>query len=520
MRGLRIPAKALLFVLLAATAATATRAANIEKLIMPGPVSKAHAKLESECSNCHDRANRDRQTAQCLGCHKEVAVDIETQTRYHGRMRQAASGQCRGCHTEHLGREADINKLNQAGFNHNLTNFPLTDAHVAVTCKGCHRPESPYRKTPSACVDCHRKDDVHRGELGTTCTSCHDTKTWQQPHFDHDKTAFPLTNKHATVPCAACHADQHYKGTPKQCVSCHLPDDVHKGSQGTQCANCHSTADWRAQRFDHAREAGFPLEGRHAHIGCGDCHRSGNSKAPIPKDCLGCHKSDDQHASRLGASCSDCHNSDVWRITHFDHSQRFGFALEGAHAGLDCHVCHSGVVKDQKLGTTCIDCHRADDPHGGSLGKQCEQCHIATKWSEVSFDHDQSKYPLVGLHGVVTCGQCHTTQKFNDSPTECRGCHAKDDAHNGGLGTECAECHNPNGWKMWDFDHATHTRFPLLGAHAKIGCADCHIRPQNVVKPSMICGTCHSGNDVHAGRFGKECQQCHNNNTFNRPRTN
>jgi hypothetical protein len=73
---------------------------------------------------------------------------------------------------------------------------------------------------------------------------------------------------------------------------------------------------------------------------------------------------------------------------------------------------------------------------------------------------------------------------------------------------------------MWDFDHAAHTRFPLLGAHAKIGCADCHIRPQNVVKPSMICGTCHAGNDVHAGRFGTECQQCHNTTTFRRPRTN
>jgi hypothetical protein len=343
---------------------------------------------------------------------------------------------------------------------------------------------------------------------------------WQQTHFDHEKTDFPLTNKHREVPCAACHAGQHYKGTPKQCVGCHLPDDVHKGSQGTQCANCHSTADWASQKFDHARETGFPLLGRHARIGCGDCHRSGNLKEPIPKDCVGCHKSDDKHASRLGPACSDCHNSDVWRVTNFDHLQRFKFALEGAHAKLECHVCHTGVVKDQKLGTECVDCHRADEPHGGTLGKKCEQCHTATKWTEVTFDHDQSKYPLVGLHVVVTCGQCHTTQRFNDAPKECIGCHAKDDVHNGGLGKDCAECHNPNGWKMWDFDHATHTRFPLSGAHAKVGCADCHIRPQNVVKPSMICGTCHSGNDIHAGRFGKECQQCHNTTTFHRPRTN
>jgi hypothetical protein len=299
-----------------------------------------------------------------------------------------------------------------------------------------------------------------------------------------------------------------------------MPDDVHKGSQGPQCANCHNTADWGSQKFDHARETGFPLNGKHARIGCGDCHRSGNLKDPIPKDCVGCHKTDDKHASRLGPACSDCHNSDVWKVTNFDHAQKFKFALEGAHANLDCHVCHTNVVKDQKLGTECIDCHRADEPHGGTLGRKCEQCHTATKWMEVNFDHDQSKYPLVGLHVVVTCGQCHTTQRFNDAPKECVGCHAKDDVHNGGLGKDCAECHNPNGWKMWDFDHATHTRFPLLGAHAKVSCADCHIRPQNVVKPSMICGTCHSSNDVHQGRFGKECQQCHTTISFKRPRTN
>jgi len=45
MLGLRTQAKALLFVLLASPLAPAAHAASIEKLIMPGPVSKAHAKL-------------------------------------------------------------------------------------------------------------------------------------------------------------------------------------------------------------------------------------------------------------------------------------------------------------------------------------------------------------------------------------------------------------------------------------------------------------------------------------------
>ena len=520
MLAARSHAQALLCLFVASWLASPAHAASIEKLIMPGPVTQAHAKLESECSNCHDRTDRDRQTALCLDCHKDIAADISARARYHGRMPQAATGQCRGCHTEHLGRDADINNLSQSGFTHDLTNFPLGNAHLALTCPACHRPGTAYRKAPSSCIDCHRKDDAHHGALGADCASCHDARTWQQTHFDHDTTRFPLTNKHRDVTCAACHAGEHYKGTPAECNGCHMPDDVHRGSQGTQCANCHTTADWGTQKFDHARETGFALLGRHARIGCGDCHRSGNLHDPIPADCEGCHKSDDRHASRLGPACADCHGNDVWQVTNFDHLARFRFALDGAHAKLDCHACHTGISRNQKLGTECIDCHRADEPHGGTLDRKCEQCHSSTKWSDVSFDHDLSRYPLVGLHVVVTCGQCHTTQRFNAAPTDCFGCHAHDDVHGGGLGQDCAECHNPNGWKQWDFDHAAHTRFPLLGEHAKIGCADCHLRPQNLVKPSMICGSCHAGDDVHAGRFGSQCQQCHTAASFRRPRTN
>ena len=520
MPAFRSHAKALLLVLLTLCIAPAARSASIEKLIMPGPVSKAHAKLESNCSGCHDRADRDRQTALCLDCHKEVAADIRTKTRYHGRMPAAATGQCRGCHSEHQGRDADINKLSEPGFTHDLTNFALQGAHTTLACASCHRPNTPYRKTPATCIGCHKNDDTHRGALGVDCASCHVTSAWRQTSFDHDKTEFPLTNKHRNVSCAACHAGEHFKGTPKQCVGCHLPDDVHRGSQGAQCANCHTTADWTSQKFDHARETGFPLLGRHAHVSCQDCHRSGNLKEPIPKDCNGCHKSDDRHAGRFGVACGDCHGNEVWRVANFDHTARFKFPLEGAHEKLDCHSCHTAVAKDQKLPTDCAGCHRADEPHGGTLGKQCEQCHVQTQWKDVNFDHDMTPFPLLGLHVVVTCGQCHATQRFKEAPKECVGCHAKDDIHKGALGKDCGACHTPNAWKMWDFDHAARTRFPLSGAHAKVGCPQCHIKPQNVMKPSMVCGTCHAGDDIHAGRLGLQCQECHNTTTFKRPRTN
>ena len=520
MSGSRIHAKALLLVMLALLFSPAARPASIEKLIMPGPVSQAHAKLESDCSGCHDRTDRNRQSALCLDCHKEIAADISTKRRYHGRMPQAATGECRGCHTEHLGRNADIDKLTAAGFAHELTNYPLDGAHVDVGCGSCHRANTPYRKTASTCIGCHKNEDAHHGALGPECASCHQTTSWRDTRFDHDKTDFPLTNKHRSVTCAACHAGEHFKGTPQQCIGCHMPDDVHRGGQGTQCGNCHSSADWTSQKFDHARETGFALLGRHARVGCQDCHRSGNLKAAIPKDCNGCHRSDDRHAGRFGPACADCHGNDTWRVTNFDHAARFKFPLAGAHAALDCHACHTGVAKDQKLATECAACHRADEPHGRTLGTHCEDCHNQTKWQEVSFDHDMTTFPLLGLHVAVTCGQCHTTQRFKEAAQQCVGCHAKNDVHQGSLGKDCGACHTPNGWKLWNFDHAASTRFPLTGAHAKVGCPECHIKPQNVAKPSMVCGSCHAAQDVHSGRFGAQCQECHTTSTFRRPRTN
>lgn len=517
-------ARALVFMSFVLLLDPGARAASIEKLMMPGPVSQAHARIEAECSQCHDLANRARQNAQCLACHKEIAEDMRAKSRYHGRMRQAAGSQCSGCHTEHLGRDADITRLSQVGFSHELTNFALHDAHVSASCESCHeaRPaggpvRQVYRNTPTVCSGCHTRDDAHKGALGPDCAACHDAKSWHSAHFDHDQTTFALTGKHAETSCPTCHAGEKYKDLPTECLGCHAPDDVHKGSQGKECGNCHTTADWNTQKFDHARETGFALLGRHAHIGCADCHRSGDLHAPVPKSCAGCHKADDRHESRLGASCGDCHGNDVWRVTSYEHTK---FPLTGAHAKVDCHTCHTAAVKAQKLGTDCAGCHRADNPHGPSMEQACEKCHAITRWAGVSFDHDMSAYPLLGLHVAATCGQCHLTQHFKETSADCSTCHARDDIHNGALSKACATCHTPNGWKLWDFDHAARTRFPLTGAHSKVGCAQCHLRPQNIIKPSMLCGGCHAENDVHSGRLGAQCQLCHTTASFKRPRTN
>jgi hypothetical protein len=505
----------LLGALLALGIASAARGANIEKLLMPGPVSQAHAKTEDSCAACHDKADRSRQSGLCLACHKDVAADLEAGKGLHGRMQGARSSQCQACHSEHHGRGFAIVSLSRASFDHEGTDFPLRGAHQDLHCESCHHSNEPYRKAPVNCIGCHRNDDAHRGSLGTDCHSCHAESAWRSVRFDHDKTAFPLRDHHQSIPCAACHAGERYKGTPKQCVGCHAPDDAHKGTRGTDCAKCHTSADWKSQKFDHARDTGFALLGRHARIACADCHRSGDLKAKIPKVCSGCHAGADSHEGRFGTDCGSCHGNELWRIENYDHAGRHKFALDGAHAKLDCHTCHTAVAKEQKLPQDCAGCHRADDVHGGALSSGCESCHNSVRWSENRFDHDLSSFPLVGLHVVVTCAQCHETQRFNDAPGRCVGCHAAQDVHKGSLGDDCAICHSSNGWKLvGSFDHGKRTRFPLTGAHQPLRCQACHIRPANEVKLSMECVACHQSDEVHGGQFGRKCERCHNTQTF------
>jgi len=509
----------LLFMLLSLTSLRDSPAAGIETLLMPGKVAAAHAKLENECSNCHDRTNKVSQTNLCLSCHKDVAADMQRKSGFHGHLPNSTTLQCTGCHTEHKGRDADIIKLVKEQFDHTQTDFVLRDAHKTASCTSCHPAGKKFREGPTTCVACHKSDEPHQGQLGNDCAACHSTSTWLAARFDHGVTKFPLTNKHAAIACVGCHMNNRYKNTPMRCASCHTPDDVHRGSRGNDCAQCHTTVSWNTAKFDHAKETGFALLGAHALTDCAGCHTSGRMEDPLPKTCSGCHRGQDAHAGRMGSKCETCHGSNDWRPANFDHVRDAHFALTGPHAKLSCDTCHTANVATQKLGTTCIACHRAQDAHAGQLGSACDQCHVADKWrGDVRFDHDLTDFPLLGLHTVVACERCHLTLRYKDAKTDCYACHQTNDVHKGGLGKQCSTCHNTNGWNIWTFNHAKSTRFALTGAHASLDCAACHKRPASEVKLPTDCGSCHVRDDIHFGQFGRQCQRCHTSISFKQVR--
>ena len=215
-------------------------------------------------------------------------------------------------------------------------------------------------------------------------------------------------------------------------------------------------------------------------------------------------------------TCASCHTDHEGRDAQivlldessFDHDLT-DFALIGGHLDIGCADCHAPEEKYRDAPSDCLSCHVEDDPHQGFMGEQCVDCHTASGWLEVEFDHETTDYPLIGGHREPACADCHVDQTFQDTPSTCIGCHADDDVHNGRSGDQCDSCHNPTSWTDSSFDHARDTRFTLDGRHGELTCSDCHSDEPFADALDTTCISCHLEEDEHDGHFGAECETCH-----------
>lgn len=511
-------ALATLVFFLSMASSTTILAQSFDSLVMPGKVVEAHAKLEKECKQCHTAFKKTEQSRLCLDCHKPVATDVAAKRGFHGLSPGTQAKECKACHTDHKGRDAKIAAFDEKTFNHAHTDFALKNAHEPLLCKACHREQAKFRDAPSTCLACHRKDDKHKGSLGEKCDSCHNDKTWKDVKFDHDKTRFSLLGKHADAKCDACHANNRYKDTPRACFSCHRKDDTHKGRFGEKCESCHRADDWKSQ-FNHAKQARYPLLGKHATAKCESCHRTPLYAEKLPTRCNSCHVKDDIHKGTLGDKCDSCHKETGWTNTNFDHNRDTKFPLFNKHKVAVCGDCHTKGLKE-KLPTACVDCHRKDDndSHNGQFGKACETCHSDKGWKPSIFDHNKStRYPLRHAHAVAKCSACHSgTLYVKDGakalPMDCLACHRKDDAHKGQLGDKCEACHSEKKWTGVLYDH-NKSKFKLTGTHARTQCKACHRTPAYKDAPA-VCAKCHDGDDVHKRTLGGKCETCHNTRSW------
>jgi hypothetical protein len=573
-----LPALAGAAILLAAAAWGAGEAAA---QLSPGPLAEAHRDLDrtAACFQCHARGGKSQMDQRCLDCHTEVSWLRERGRGLHGREARA---ECASCHPDHAGREFQMIRWEEGspeGFDHARAGWTLEGKHAETECRDCHQPKfqrsaaaaqlrrkdrgKSWLGLETACASCH--EDVHRGQLGDDCARCHDVRAFRPaPGFDHERTRYPLTGRHAEVECARCHlaptlALAHdaqgkpiaqYRPLPYQeCTPCHR--DPHAARFGPRCASCHDTRGFHsinARGFDHNLTR-YPLRGKHAAVACEKCHdaKTAWGKKPPFANCGSCHR--DAHAGQAtvagrAADCAACHGVVGFRPSTFTVAQHAAstYPLEKAHTRAECAGCHvrRGPQATAELGPArvvmrpaaarCQDCHA--DPHRGRFepGSRraraggCRACHGMEVFRPSLYDaaaHSGSGFALDGAHRATPCQMCHAELKSTAPSSTLRSAAARRAVDFTDASSRCTDCHaSPHGDQF-------------AGRRDRGACESCHdvarfapaVRFDHDRQASFAldgaharaaCGSCHRSVKDASGRarviyrpLSGRCETCH-----------
>jgi len=359
----------------------------------------------------------------------------------------------------------------------------------------------------------------------------------RQGGFNHDTTGYPLTGAHEHAKCETCHLRGVFRGTPRDCASCHAPSSrvasvvmpANHIPVTERCDNCHTTTTFYGARFNHYN------------VVPGTCNQCHNGSTPAPAKPAG-------HIVTT-ASCDSCHRVMAFLPATFSHTN--------VAAGT-CQQCHNGTTAKGKSSThlitssSCDACHTTTAwipgvrfDHAGVLPGTCKQCHdgvhapgqkpghVPTPASCDACHTTQSFLPALVDHTAVvagTCAQCHdgksaTGKPANHIPTtsSCDSCHKTQAwtpttfSHQGVAAGTCAQCHNgtqatgkPMGHiatsSSCDTCHTTAGWLPVTFSHKGI--------------QAGTCGNCHNGTQAmgkvatHIPVSGPACDACHRNINF------
>ena len=489
------------------------------------PLEGAHE--EVECEDCHEEWRFvPIEFEACLDCHDDP-------------HRADLPGVCEDCHPTPHSWEV-------RGFDHDLTPYHLEGLHEEVTCRECHGGDVTRPLRYDRCDDCH--DGVHGDQFEPRdCDSCHDLvqPEFQLLEFDHDSTDYPLTGAHQSTECEDCHLPSGHEGVPTlfndlpadSCQDCH--DDIHEERFAPkECDECHSTAGWKVDDFDHDLTE-YPLEGAHEEVECVECHGeltdgpTGPSGEPLGESsffssiesfeldfssCNTCHEEQSPHdATVADDTCDGCHNLNDWEVDEYDHEPEF--TLGRAHEELGCDECHDPeYVTFEGLEADCVSCHQEDEPTGHYEGGSCDECHEAAEWTPAVLSrasHRFTGFPLTMSHDGLLCEECHpgaeSGASYGSVSGDCAGCHGSEDIHRNLLGNECEECHTVTRWMRSTWRHSS-IGWPLRGGHKMAECEDCHA--VSYAGTPTDCWRCHESemtllNSAHMSSFARECDVCH-----------
>ncbi len=173
-----------------------------------------------DCEACHKGQVFAGTPRDCYSCHRADYERVQNPSHTAGGF----PTDCTGCHNP------SAPTWQGATFTH--ATFPLAGAHTTQACAACHR-NNVFKGTPRDCYSCHRtdyqtsKNPPHASAaFPTACETCHkfSSPNWLDAGFNHNvTTTFALAGVHVTQPCTACHVNNVYKGTPRDCYV--LPQD-------------------------------------------------------------------------------------------------------------------------------------------------------------------------------------------------------------------------------------------------------------------------------------------------------
>jgi len=311
-------------------------------------------------------------------------------------------------------------------------------------------------------------------------------------NFDHSRTGFILSGMHVQVPCEICHVQGVFKGTPRDCATCHMRGNRMGASARPSnhipivapCSTCHRTTGWVPATFSHVGTAPGDCMSCHngsmgtskpnGHIvtteSCDKCHRTTawfpagyNHTGVLPGTCMTCHgvtatgKPNDTIHNLTTASCDTCHSTRAWLPSRYDHTGVAPGTCANCHNGSAATGIPNGHIAIN--GASCDQCHKTTtwlgaSFHTGIIAGLCANCHNGSTAKGVG-GSATSRYPKVSGHVPTTlwpsCDACHkSTTTFANTRVHgvapnlngnCNVCHAH---HNNS--TSCDKCHSTSTW--------------------------------------------------------------------------
>jgi hypothetical protein len=329
-------------------------------------------------------------------------------------------------------------------------------------------------------------------------------------NFDHLKTGFALTGAHVQARCESCHLNGIFKGTPRDCASCHVSGmrfargnvvrpQNHLSTTQT-CDTCHNTKSYIGAQFNHQG------------VVAGSCQSCHNGTASTGKPA--------NHVL-TNASCDTCHRTTAWvPAAKLDHST--------FTAATNCAQCH-GVSASGKsaahIPTTanCFACHNVS-PAGWKPTKwnhtqtvvaaQCDSCHSGGFPPADGKPANHVPYVSVAAAAAAKCDTCHrgsfttwANGKFHSNVSVSSG---------------CVTCHTLSAGGSY----LNAVGKPTTATHAAVtgNCESCHKSTTNWASATVdhstftaatVCSTCHNGSTA-SGKSATHipttanCFACHN----------